>query len=161
MADGGRADSIGVVETAARMLAAGYGTGSFLRANVAELGIASQESRGEVVGVAWRGTREESAAKRIGDSGRASAMHAPCQPIQTAHGPRSTALLRSNQKQSRGDHSTITSTMGSSPHGSPFRTALAHLSSSPATFALQFSSGVVVPNFFTCYGLSCERSTCP
>ncbi len=76
MADGGRADSIGVVETAARMLAAGYGTGSFLRANVAELGIVSQESRGAVVAVAWRGSREESAAKRIGDSGRASAMHA-------------------------------------------------------------------------------------
>lgn len=64
------------VETVARMLAGASGCGSFLSASVAHVGQVTAETRGEVVGVAWRGTREESAARSIDGSTRARAMHA-------------------------------------------------------------------------------------
>lgn len=75
MADGGERP-ITRVEMVAGMLAASSGTGSFLRADVGTVGKVSAETRGEVVGIAWKGTREESAARSIGNGSRASALHA-------------------------------------------------------------------------------------
>lgn len=73
MADGGRI-GVGKVERAARMLAAGSGTGSYVAARV-DVGQQVVESRGESVGIAWRGTREESAARSIGRGTRSPALH--------------------------------------------------------------------------------------
>lgn len=76
MADGGRAgEPITRVEIAARMLAAASSPGSFMRCHVATIGDVPAESRGEVVGIAWRGGREESAARSIGGGTRAAALH--------------------------------------------------------------------------------------
>lgn len=61
-----------VVELAARMLAAAYGTGSVLRCDTTE--VAAREGT-EVVGIAWRGKREESAARAIGGCTRAPQLH--------------------------------------------------------------------------------------
>lgn len=72
------------VETVARMLAAGSGCGSFLSASVSQVGQVTAETRGEVVGIAWRGTREESAARSIDGSTRARAMHAWTRAAGTA-----------------------------------------------------------------------------
>lgn len=77
MADGSRsAENIGAVEHAARILAAGNGTGAFLRCATLEVGAVENETRGDVVGIAWRGMREESAARSIENGTRAAAMHA-------------------------------------------------------------------------------------
>ena len=78
MADGSGRAAVGIsaIERAARILAASNGTGSFLRGNVKQLGAVPAESRGEVVGIAWRGQREESAARGIQGGARAAAMHA-------------------------------------------------------------------------------------
>lgn len=76
MVDGGRAaEPLARVEVAARMLAAASGTGSFLHCRVDQVGSVPAESRGEVVGIAWRGTREESAARTIAGGTRAPALH--------------------------------------------------------------------------------------
>ena len=76
MADGGgRANTISKVEIAARMLAAGNGTGSPLSGRVDTVGAVPAESRGEVVGIRWKGTREEGAARSIDGGTRATALH--------------------------------------------------------------------------------------
>ncbi|KGM54174.1 hypothetical protein N799_09840 [Lysobacter arseniciresistens ZS79] len=74
MADGGRA-GISTVERAARLLAASYGQGSALGCKVDQVGAVDHDTRGSTVAIAWRGHREESAARQIGEGTRARAMH--------------------------------------------------------------------------------------
>lgn len=77
MADGSGRAAVGIsaIERAARILAASDGTGSFLKCNVNQVGAVPSEQRGEVVPIAWRGKREESAARKIDGGTRATAMH--------------------------------------------------------------------------------------
>lgn len=77
MADGSGRAVVGIsaVERAARVLAASDGTGSFLKCHVGQVGAVPSESRGEVVGIAWRGRKQESAARKIQGGTRAPAMH--------------------------------------------------------------------------------------
>ena len=75
MPDGRPTEVIGIVEKAARKLAASYGTGSYLKCIRDLMNTANVKSRNENLGIAWRGTREESAARRINSSTNANALH--------------------------------------------------------------------------------------
>lgn len=70
---GHRAD-LSPLELASRMLAAGYSHGGYCIASVSQFGL-DADTPGDALAVSWRGKREESAAKGVRGSGRASALH--------------------------------------------------------------------------------------
>jgi hypothetical protein len=72
---GGMSEAVGALEHAARILAAGCGTGHPTRCVVSQVGVVIARGRGESVGIAWRGAREESAARSIRNGTRAPALH--------------------------------------------------------------------------------------